>query len=126
MPHDMLTRRDVVKAGAATAAALSVATVTPAQAQGSTVSGIVFEGRSGPGRRQSSDPGVAGIMVSNGRDVVKTDASGRYTLPIEDESIIFVIKPTGYALPLEPATNLPRFHYVHQPKGTPAELNLRY
>jgi calcineurin-like phosphoesterase family protein len=126
MQHDMLTRRDVVKGGAATAAALSVAAVTPAQAQGSTVTGIVFEDRSGSGHRQSGDPGVAGIMVSNGREVVKTDASGRYTLPIDDESIIFVIKPSGYALPLEPATNLPRFHYVHQPKGTPAELNLRY
>src|SRR5262245_4372026 len=126
MQHDRLTRRDVVKAGAATAAALSVGAVTPAQAQGGTVSGVVFEDRSGAGRRQASDPGIAGAMVSNGREVVKTDASGRYTLPLEDESIIFVIKPTGYALPLEPATNLPRFYHVHQPKGTPAELNLRY
>src|SRR4051812_24077098 len=101
MQYDMLTRRDVVKAGAATAAALSISAVA-AQAQGGTVSGVVFEDRSGSGRRQSGDPGVAGVMVSNGRDVVKTDAAGRYSLPIEDESIIFVIKPTGYALPLDP------------------------
>src|SRR5689334_16772895 len=100
MQHDRLTRRDVVKAGAATAAALTVSAVTPARAQGGTVSGIIFEDRSGAGRRQAGDPGLAGVMVSNGRDVVRTDASGRYTLPIEDESIIFVIKPTGYALPL--------------------------
>ena len=126
MQHDMLTRRDVVKGSAAMAAAFGLGAVTPAHAQGSTVSGIVFEDRSGSGHRQSGDPGIAGVMVSNGRDVVKTDASGRYTLPLEDESIIFVIKPTGYAVPLEPATNLPRFYYVHQPKGTPAELNLRY
>jgi hypothetical protein len=33
--------------------------------------------------------------VSNGREVAKTDADGRYTLPIEDESVIFVIKSTG-------------------------------
>lgn len=126
MQHDRLTRRDVVKGSAATAAALSIGAATSVQAQGSTVSGIVFEDRSGSGRRQAGDPGLPGVMVSNGREVVKTDASGRYTLPIEDESIIFVIKPTGYALPLEAATNLPRFYYVHQPKGTPAELNLRY
>ena len=40
------------------------------------------------------------------RDVVKTD---RYTPPIEDESTIFVIKPTGCAVPVDanmPATNL--------------------
>src|SRR5215475_6165408 len=123
--HDFTpTRRDVVKGGAAAAAMLAA---NSAVAQGgATVSGIVFEDRSGSGRRQASDPGIAGVMVSNGRDVVKTDASGRYTLAVEDESVIFVIKPTGYALPLEPDTNLPRFHYVHQPKGTPAELNLRY
>src|SRR5262245_53272239 len=109
--HDFaLTRRDVVKGGAA-AAAMLAADSAVAQAA-ATVSGIVFEDRSGSGRRQSGDPGVAGVMVSNGREVVKTDENGRYTLPVEDESVIFVIKPTGYAVPLEPDTNLPRFHYV--------------
>jgi hypothetical protein len=57
--------------------------------------------------------------------VVKTDAAGRYTLPIDDESIIFVIKPTGYAAPVDDEM-LPRFYYIHQPVGSPASLNLRY
>ena len=34
-------------------------------------------------------------------DVAKTDADGRYTLPIDEESIIFVIKPSGYAVPVD-------------------------
>jgi 3',5'-cyclic AMP phosphodiesterase CpdA len=127
MTHD-LTRRDVMKGGAAAAAALA-ATSAPLQqaaAQGATVTGVVFEDRSGTGRRQPGDPGIAGVLVSNGREVAKTDASGRYTLPIDDESIVFAIKPTGYMMPVEPGTMLPRFYYIHQPAGTPAELNLRY
>jgi 3',5'-cyclic AMP phosphodiesterase CpdA len=126
MTHD-LTRRDVMK-GAAGAAALAAASVPlqPGLAQGATVTGVVFEDRSGSGRRQPGDPGIAGVLVSNGREVAKTDASGRYTLPIDDESIVFVIKPTGYMVPVEPGTMLPRFYYIHQPKGTPADLNLRY
>ncbi|HXW24490.1 MAG TPA: calcineurin-like phosphoesterase family protein [Xanthobacteraceae bacterium] len=127
MDHD-ITRRDVMKGGAATAAALAAASVPlrPGLAQGASVTGVVFEDRSGTGRRQPGDPGIAGVLVSNGREVAKTDANGRYTLPIEEESVVFVIKPTGYMVPVEPGTMLPRFYYIHQPKGTPAELNLRY
>jgi C terminal of Calcineurin-like phosphoesterase/N terminal of Calcineurin-like phosphoesterase/TAT (twin-arginine translocation) pathway signal sequence/Calcineurin-like phosphoesterase len=126
MTHD-LTRRDVMKGGAA-AAALAATSVPlrPGLAQGASVTGFVFEDRSGGGRRQPGDPGIAGVLVSNGREVAKTDASGRYTLPIEDEAVVFVIKPTGYMVPVEPGTMLPRFYYIHQPAGTPADLNLRY
>jgi hypothetical protein len=90
-----------------------------------TVSGIVYENRSGALGRQMSDPGIAGVLVSNGRDVVKTDADGRYTLPIDEESVIFVIKPAGYAVPVDEEM-LPRFYYLHQPAGSPPDLNLRY
>ena len=120
------SRRDVVKYGAATA--ISVATIPASQllaADTTTVSGFVYENRSGGLRRQVSDPAIAGVLVSNGRDVVKTDADGRYTLPIDDESVIFVIKPTGYAVPVDQEM-LPRFYYIHQPAGSPQSLNLRY
>jgi hypothetical protein len=65
-------------------------------------------------------------MVSNGRDVVLTDAEGRWSLPVEDGDAIFVIKPTGWATPLAPETNLSMFSRLHQPDGTPASLGLRY
>jgi hypothetical protein len=127
MDHD-ITRRAVVKGGAATAATLAAASVPlrAGLAQNATVTGVVFEDRSGTGRRQAGDPGVPGVLVSNGREVARTDASGRYSLPIEDEAVIFVIKPTGWMVPVEPGTMLPRFYYIHQPAGTPADLNLRY
>jgi 3',5'-cyclic AMP phosphodiesterase CpdA len=125
------TRRDVVKAGGIAAAALSLPigllAGSPSRAADADrrVAGVVFEDRSGSGRRQPGDAGIAGVLVSNGRDVAKTDDQGRYTLPVEDQTVIFVIKPTGYALALD-EHNLPRFSYIHQPKGTLPELGLRF
>ncbi len=120
------SRRDVVRYGtaAALAAAAGPAMAAPFAAV-TTVSGTVYENRLGGAQRGAGDPGIAGVLVSNGRDVVKTDAGGRYTLSIDDESIIFVIKPSGYALPLDEAM-LPRFYYIHQPAGSPPGLKLRY
>jgi 3',5'-cyclic AMP phosphodiesterase CpdA len=118
------SRRDVVKFGAAAALAAAAAPAM-AVAADATVSGVVYENRSGGTQRAAGDPGVAGVLVSNGRDVVKTDVDGRYTLPIDDESIIFVIKPSGYAVPVDEAM-LPRFYYIHQPAGSPPGLKLRY
>ena len=118
------SRREVVKYGAA--AAISAATIPPSRllaADRTTVSGVVYGNRSGAARRQVSDPGIAGVLVSNGHEVVKTDADGHYTLPVDDESVIFVIKPTGYAVSVDEEM-LPRFYYIHQPAGSPQ--NLRY
>jgi len=117
------SRRDVVKYG--TAAAIAVAAGPVMAAAANTISGVVYENRSGGTRRAAGDPGIAGVLVSNGRDVVKTDAAGRYTLPIDEESIVFVIKPTGYAVPVDEQM-LPRFYYIHQPAGSPQSLKLRY
>ena len=89
------------------------------------VSGIVFEDRDGSGVA-SANPGLAGVLVSNGRDVAVTGADGRYALPLPDEATIFVIKPAGFMPPVERETNLPRFYRHHYPKGSPADLNLTY
>src|SRR5205807_2561816 len=69
-----ISRRELVKGGAAAALtfAATSAAVAPSAAQGATVTGIVFEDRSGTGRRQAGDPGVAGVLVSNGREVART------------------------------------------------------
>jgi hypothetical protein len=118
------SRRDVVKYGAVAAIAVAAGPVMAAAAA-NTVSGVVYENRSGGARRAEGDPGIAGVLVSNGRDVVKTDAAGRYTLPLDAESIVFVIKPSGYAVPVDEQM-LPRFYYIHQPAGSPQALKLRY
>ena len=64
-------------------------------------------------------------MVSNGMEVVKTGADGSWSLPVADGDSVFVIKPAGWALPVDPATNLPQFAYVHAPDGSP-DLGFRF
>ncbi len=119
-----LTRRDVL-IGAAGGLALAAIDAGPALAQGATISGVVFEDQDGSGAAGPANPGLPGVLVSNGRDVAVTGADGRYTLPLPDEATIFVVKPTGFMPPLDPA-NLPRFYRHHQPQGSPASLNLLF
>lgn len=88
--------------------------------------GVVFEDRGATGVRQPGDPGVPGVLVSNGRDITKTDRDGRYHLTVESGSAIFVIKPKGWSTPLDPLTKLPRFYHIHQPEGSPAPLGLAW
>ncbi|MGD1038937.1 MAG: metallophosphoesterase N-terminal domain-containing protein, partial [Roseiarcus sp.] len=120
-----VSRRDVlVGAAGGLAAALAPARPAQAAAEAATVSGFVFEDLDGSGRRDADSPGVAGALVSNGRDVAVTDADGRYSLPLPHEATIFVVKPAGYMPPVDPITRLPRFHRIHQPQGSPAGLDL--
>ena len=48
--------------------------------------------------------------------------SGGYRLPVDDDTILFVIKPRGWMTPLS-ELNLPRFYHIHKPNGSP---KLRY
>jgi hypothetical protein len=127
-----MTRRDML-IGAAGGLALKAIEPRGAEAQASPatqvaaqVSGVVFEDKDGSGVSSAANPGLSGVLVSNGRDIAVTGPDGRYTLPLPDEATIFVIKPAGFMPPVEPLTNLPRFYRHHQPKGSPPELNLTY
>ena len=83
--------------------------------------GIVFHDQNGNGTHDRNENGIPSVAVSNGRDVVLTDSGGRYRLPVDDDTILFVIKPSGYRLPVD-ERNLPQFYYIHKPEGSP-ELN---
>src|SRR5882757_3805820 len=125
---DGLTRREVL-IGAAGGLALAAVDASGALAQDAAaaqVSGIVFQDKDGSGLSSAANSGLAGVLVSNGRDVAVTGPDGRYALPLPDEATIFVIKPAGFMPPIEPLTNLPRFYRHHQPKGSPADLNLTF
>jgi len=103
-------------------ALLSVATLVPAA---ETARGVVFEDLNGDGRYQDSEPGVPGVAVSNGMDVVATDADGRYRIAIDQGDTLFITKPSGWAVPSSPE-ELPRFYYHHVPNGAPADWRPRY
>jgi hypothetical protein len=130
-----LSRRDLMAAAAALVVAVpaqnllannETAPLLMGDSSPKIVKGAVFESRSGARERQAGDPGLGGVLVSNGREAVRTSADGSYSLPIEEGMAVFVIKPSDYALPLDETTNLPRFSYIHQPEGTPADLDLLY
>lgn len=99
-------------------AAIPVA-VAPASAEPQVARGVVYHDLNGSAQREPGEPGLAGVRVSNGVDVVATDDQGAYTLNVDDDTILFVIKPRGFATLLDPALKLPRFYYVHRPAGTP-------
>ena len=84
----------------------------------STVTGVVYDDANGTRAFDEGEPGVPGVGVSNGRDVVETDAEGRYALSISDDTIIFVLKPRGWR-PERDANRISRFYYVHKPGGSP-------
>lgn len=87
-----------------------------------TAIGFVFEDLNGNGIRDFGEPGVRGVSVSNGLDVVRTDNRGLYRIPVDEETVIFITKPAGYDVPLNDV-NLPQFYYIHYPNGTPPVAN---
>lgn len=80
--------------------------------------GIVFLDKDEDGKFTDGDERVPEIRVSNGRDITRTDAQGAYELPVDEDDIIFVIKPRGMRTPLS-KNLLPRFYYIHKPHGSP-------
>jgi 3',5'-cyclic AMP phosphodiesterase CpdA len=94
-------------AASSRAALLLAALALAAAAHGA--SGVVFDDRNGDGAHEAGEPGLAGVEVSNGVDVVLTDANGAYQVPDRPGAGVFVIKPRGWRPPVD-ANNLPRFH----------------
>jgi len=82
------------------------------------ITGTVFEDINGNKILDEGEPGIAGVMVSNQREVVLSDESGEYRLPVNEQTILFVTKPAGYLFHLN-HLNLPQFYYIHQPDGSP-------
>jgi hypothetical protein len=60
-------------------------------------------------------------MVSNGRDVVRTDSDGRWSLPVVSGDHLFVIKPSNWATP-GGLGGVQKFAYLYQPLGSPADI----
>ena len=83
--------------------------------------GYVFEDANKNGIKDRKEKGIANVSVSNGVEVVKTDETGKYALPVENDNIIFVIKPANYATPKSNA-QLPQFYYIHKPEGSPKDM----
>jgi hypothetical protein len=75
--------------------------------------GVVFDDRDGDGLHGRKEPGLAGVGVSDGRRLVRSDGQGRYRLQTEPGRTMFAIKPAGWRF-AERADGLPAF-WVHVP-----------
>src|SRR5689334_2073145 len=64
------------------------------------LTGAVYDDANANGRRDTGERGLAGVAVSDGREVVATGADGTYQLPLAAESsVVFVSLPDGRACP---------------------------
>ena len=87
---------------------------------GETATGIVFEDKNQNLKKDFDEKRIAKVMVSNQHEVVLTDESGQFSIPVDESSVIFITKPAGYNVPLN-NHNQPQFYFIHQPKGSPSE-----
>lgn len=83
-----------------------------------TISGYVFNDENGNGIKDINETGVEAVAVSNGVDVVRTDANGKYSLPVRDDMSLFVVQPSGWRVPTN-QDYVPQFAYEHKPNGSP-------
>lgn len=87
------------------------------QAQ-SVATGYVYHDLNGNGKKEQKEKGIKGVSVSNGVQVVLTNEQGRYELPVDQDNILFVIKPAGYKVQVN-ELNQPQYYYIHKPAGSP-------
>ena len=77
---------------------------------GRMLQGMVFHDRNRNGVLDAEEDGVEGVCVSNGIEVVQTNHAGEWSLPDNNSNTVFVIKPSGFAVPLN-ENNIPQ-HFV--------------
>lgn len=80
----------------------------PAFALPSVIDGVVFDDRNNNGLQDKSEPGIANVAVSDGQAITRTDAKGHWQFAQSEASIVFVIKPDGWQVPIK-ADGLPDF-----------------
>jgi hypothetical protein len=94
---------------------------------GEVQSGRIYDDRNGNARQDADEPGIAGVAVSNGREVVRSDVEGGYRIMVAPGDIVFVVKPGGWQVPTG-RDGLPHFYWqdathmahVQTPSGTGA------
>ncbi|MGE0930314.1 calcineurin-like phosphoesterase C-terminal domain-containing protein [Peijinzhouia sedimentorum] len=86
--------------------------------------GYVFEDTNKDGLKSTGESGIANVSVSNGVEVVLTNGDGYYELSLNNEGVVFVIKPSDYQYPVD-ETQIPQFFYIHRPDGSTEEFRYK-
>jgi len=82
--------------GFMTLAASSIIAASRAAAQDAGLHGVVYGDANGNGKRDASEHGLPGVIVSNQHDVVVTDSLGRFEIPTGTTGMVFVSVPDGF------------------------------
>ncbi|MFG2559380.1 metallophosphoesterase N-terminal domain-containing protein [Streptomyces sp. NPDC048496] len=87
--------------------------IAPRPPRHATVQGTVFDDKNGDGAQDKNEPGLAGVSVSDGATVVRTDSDGRYVLSADlnqwTRTIVNITMPRGYSATLG-SNRVPRFY----------------
>jgi len=98
--------------------------VNPFNKEKKVAKGAVYHDINGNKTMDNNEPGIPNVYVSNGVEIVKTDKNGKYSIPISDDAIIFLIKPKDWITPVN-ELNLPQFYYIHKPYGSPENFTFK-
>jgi hypothetical protein len=77
------------------AAALCIESAS-AVSQGGALHGVVYDDANVNGKRDGSERGLPGVIVSNQRDIVVTDSLGRFEISNSATGLVFVSVPDGF------------------------------
>ena len=94
---------------------LMMSNIAAVEAQ-NTVSGTVYHDVNNNQYLDSGEQGIAGVLVSNGSELTETDLRGNYTIEVEENSVLFVIKPSGWQNPSN-QNNIPQFFSINSREG---------
>ncbi|MBK5196271.1 MAG: metallophosphoesterase, partial [Proteiniphilum sp.] len=75
--------------------------------------GYVYDDANSNGKKDRREAGISDVAVSNGPDVVLTDAKGFYSVPVSVGNTLFVIKPSGYKTAVD-EDFIPQFYYHYK------------
>jgi hypothetical protein len=82
-----------------------------------SISGFVFHDANKNGMMDEREDGVAGVLVSNGLDWVRTDANGKYSIAVRRDMNLTIVQPSGWRVPTNEQM-VPQFFYIHKEGGT--------
>lgn len=91
-------------------------------AQEAVVRGVVFEDKNGNGVFDADEELLQGIPVSSLSEIVLTNQNGMFELPVAQQDIVFVIKPSDYQFHLK-SDFVPDYYHLIYPDGSPGFLN---
>lgn len=91
------------------------------ESSGEEISGFVFHDLNRDGFKNDDEPGIPNVLVSNGKNIVRTDENGFFQIPVLEDMNLTIVQPSGWRIPTNEKF-VPQFFYIHKPGGSPKSL----